>query len=117
MDFGFSKRLEPGCKTWTFCGTPGNHSKYFQLNYYLKNIFRVRGAGDHPQQGPRQVRGLLVSRDPDVRTADWNVSFVSVLRVGSGCILSVLFGGSYYGSVKNVVNMKLSLTKNLIDYK
>ena len=22
VDFGFSKRLEPGCKTWTFCGTP-----------------------------------------------------------------------------------------------
>ena len=66
VDFGFSKRLEPGCKTWTFCGTPGNHTEYFQLNHYLKNIFRVRGAGDHPQQGPRQVRGLLVSRDPDV---------------------------------------------------
>ena len=22
VDFGFSKKLEAGCKTWTFCGTP-----------------------------------------------------------------------------------------------
>ena len=69
----WSRAVRPGHSA----GRPviNNHTKYFHLNHYLKNILRVRGAGDHPQQGPRQVRGLLVSRDPDVRTADWNVRF------------------------------------------
>ena len=22
VDFGFAKRIDSGCKTWTFCGTP-----------------------------------------------------------------------------------------------
>lgn len=32
VDFGFSKRLSPGNKTWTFCGTPEYVSPEVILN-------------------------------------------------------------------------------------
>ena len=35
---------------------------------------RIRSTRNHPKQGPRQVRRLLVSRRPHVRTSDRNVS-------------------------------------------
>ena len=42
VDFGFSKRLEMGRKTWTFCGTP----EYVAAEIILNKVTRLLGSMD-----------------------------------------------------------------------
>ncbi len=49
VDFGFSKRIAEGSKTWTFCGTPGESQKQsvshiFAFFLFLQNMSLPRSS-------------------------------------------------------------------------
>ncbi len=39
VDFGFSKRIAEGSKTWTFCGTPGEECSQKQFSLHIFTLF------------------------------------------------------------------------------